>query len=237
MTSVDPRNDLGTRIRELLGEIVTSKVLTAFEPETEVLPGVRIGQARYISTKLAMAPDDHFIKFPKRYGRHTTLAGVWMFLEKDHANEYLVTAFGKRKGGSLRGPAQFDGLHVSHGNQHSVNFSDRSLCYLNEHVDKVRDAEVLIFHNHPRYFVSDLLSGVMDWSPLPSNRDRATMCQFKYESLMRWLASGGLQMIKFYLVEEGRLREILMPPAGRIVSLLNAVLGDRGGGHNGSQSD
>lgn len=225
---MDPGIDLGTRIKEFLGEIVTSKVLTAFEPETRVVPGVRIGQARYISTKLAMAPDDDFIKFPKRYGRHTTLAGVWMFLEKDHEKEYLVTAFGRRKGRSLRGPSQFDGLHVSQGNQHAVNFSERSLGYLKEHIDKVRDAEVLIVHNHPRNFVSDLLSRLVDWDPLPSNTDRETMYQFKYESVLRWLASGGFQSIKFYLVEDGRLREFQMPPTSRIASLLSTVLGDNG---------
>ena len=226
---MDPSNDPGTRIKEFLSEIVTSKALTALEPETKVVAGVRIGQARYIATKLAIAPDDYFIKFPKRYGRHTTLAGVWMFLEKDREKEYLVTAFGKRKGRSLRGPAQFDGLHVSHGNQHAVSFSEQSLHYLKEHVDKVRDAEVLILHNHPRYFVSDLLSRLMDWSPLPSNTDRETMYQFKYESVLHWLASGGFQNIKFYLVEDGRLREFQMPPANRIASLLNIVLGVQGG--------
>jgi len=172
---VGPSNDLETRIKGFLSEIVTSKALTVFEPETRVVPGVRIGQARYIATKLAISPDDYFVKFPKRYGRHTTLAGVCMFLEKDHKKEFLVTAFGKRRGRSLRGPAQFDGLHVSHGNQHAVKFSERSLHYLKEHVDKVRDAEVLIVHNHPRNFASDLLSRLMDWSPLPSNTDRETM--------------------------------------------------------------
>jgi hypothetical protein len=222
---VGPINDLRTQIRELLSEVATSRILAAFEPEVEVLPGVRIGQARHIASKLAIAPDDHFIKFPRRYGRHTTLAGVCMFLEKDHAKEYLVTAFGKRRGRSLRGPAQFDGLHVSHGNEHAVNFSERSLHYLKEHVDKVQDAEVLIVHNHPRNFVSDLLSRLMDWGPLPSEIDRETMYQFKYESVLRWLASGGFQSIKFYLVQDGRLREFQMPSSVRIASLLNMLRG------------
>jgi hypothetical protein len=221
--------DLKMRAEELLSELFTSKVLTAFEPQTDVVPGVRVGQARYIATRLARAADDDFIKFPRRYGRHTVVAGICMFLKKDHGREYLVTAFGRRKGRSLRGPTQFDGLHVSHGDRHAVNFSERSLGYLRDHVDKVRDAEVLIFHNHPGNWVSDLLSRLMDWSPLPSNADRETMWQFRYESVLRWLASGRFQHLRFYLVEAGRLREFHMPAVDRIASLLNAARGDGGG--------
>ena len=217
MTDCD--NDFATRIEECFAEIVASKALAVLEPEAEVIRGVRLGQARYISTQLARAPDDSFIKFPNIYGRHTTLAGVWMFLEKDHQKEYLVSAFGRRKGDSGRRPAEFEGLHVSHGSEHSVQFSKLNLDYLEKHVENVHHAEILICHNHPRNLVSDLLS-LIDWSPLPSNTDRETMYQFKHRAVERWLASVRFQSIRFYLVEDGRLREIQLPSTKRIASLL-----------------
>ena len=47
-------------LKSWLEEITTSKLLTLFEPEKEVIPDVRIGQARYVATKLAKSSDDSF---------------------------------------------------------------------------------------------------------------------------------------------------------------------------------
>ena len=220
-----PNNgDFSSQWKEWVSKIITSKLLTIFEPEKQFIPGVRIGQARYISIQLARASDDSFIQFPNKYGRHTTLAGVWMFLEKDHKKEYLITAFGKRKGKGIDRSAQFDGLHVSQGVKNSVQFSPRNLDYLQKHINRVINAEVLICHNHSQNIVSDLLSKIIDWSPLPSSTDRETTYQFKYGALVRWLASGNFQNMRFYLVEAGRLREILLPPADRIIRMLKEIV-------------
>jgi hypothetical protein len=217
-------NDPGASIRNWLVEVGATKLLTLAEPEIAMLRGARIGQARHIAAKLAAAQDDSFVTFPKKYGRNTTLGGIYFFLRKDHEKEYLVTAYGRRKGGSFARPAQFDGVHLSHGAQHSVGFSDLNLSYLEKHAGSVRDAEVMVCHNHPRNLVSDLLARLIDWSPLPSNIDRETMCHFKYKSLVRWLAAGRLLSIKFYVMENRRIREIKLPSANRIVSLLKSFL-------------
>lgn len=217
-------NDFSSKWKEWMCQIINSKMLTIFEPEKKFIPDVRIGQARYISTQLMRASDDSFIQFPKNYGRHTTLSGIWMFLEKDHKKEYLITAFGKRKGKSIDRPVQFDSLHVSQGGYDSVQFSQRNLDYLQKHIDRVTNAEVLICHNHPQNILSDLLSTVFDWSPLPSNTDRETTYQFKYNALVRWMALGNFQNMRFYLVEAGRLREISLPPAERIIRILKKMV-------------
>lgn len=221
-------NDFSSKWKEWMSQIITSKMLTIFEPEKKFIPDVRIGQARYISSQLTRASDDSFIQFPKDYGRHTTLSGIWMFLEKDHKKEYLITAYGKRKGKSMDRPAQFAGLHITHGGYDSVQFSQRNIGYLQKHVDRVNDAEVLICHNHPQNIVADLLSTIIAWSPLPSNTDRETTYQFKYNALVRWVTTGNFQNIRFYLVEAGRLREIQLPPAGRIIGILKKIVNSSG---------
>jgi hypothetical protein len=210
-------------LKSWLDEIATSKILALFEPEKEVLPDVRIGQARYIATKLAQLSDDSFIAFPNQYGRHTTLAGIWMFLERDHNREYLITAFGKRLGRGLERPARFSGLHISFGDTGRVNFSSQCIDYLQKHVGAVDNAEVLVCHNHPRNSVTEILSQLMDWSPLPSDTDRRTMFHFKYASILKWLKSGDFQNLRFFLVEHGRLREFVLPPANDILNALNAL--------------
>lgn len=161
------KEDLSSAFKDWLKEVATSKLLTLFEPETESLSNVRIGQARSISTKLAKSPDDSFVRFSQRYGRHTTLAGVWMFLEKDHNKEYLVTAFGKRCGPAIDRPGQFYGLHVSHGTEHNVRFSPSCIDYFQKHIDGISNSEVLVCHNHPSNLVTNLLSQIIDLEPAP----------------------------------------------------------------------
>ena len=99
------KNDFVSAVGEWIKGIIASGLLTMFEPQTESLSSVRIGQARSLSGNLSRMPDDKFYAFPRVYGRHTTLAGIWMFLKKDHSKEYLVTAFGKRKGQRWDRPA------------------------------------------------------------------------------------------------------------------------------------
>lgn len=148
---------------------------------------------------------------------------MWLFLEKDHMKEYLITAYGKRKGGKRACPAQFTGVHITHGGYDRVQFSRQNRDYLQKYINNVKDAEVIICHNHPQNILSDLLSNIIDWSPLPSNTDRETTYQFQYNALLRWISTGILQNLRFYLVEDGRLREILLPPADRIIAILNNI--------------
>lgn len=206
-------------VQEFLKELAKAKLLSIFESQTGT-PNYRVGQSRFISSKLTRSTHDSFLQFPSDYGRHTTLAGIWMFLEKNHKREYLVTAFGKRKGGALKRPARFFGLHVSHGAEHNVNFSPLCIDYLRKHVSDIDDAEVLVCHNHPPNFVSDLLSQVMHWDPLPSSADRETMYQFKYRAITQWLVSGSFKNIRFFVVENFGLKEIQLPPVERICQAL-----------------
>jgi len=210
-------------LEQWIGGIVSSKLLTIFEPEKHSLSAVRIGQARSISWKLAKSFDDSFIKFPTNYGRHTTLAGIWLFLGKDHKKEYLVTAFGKTKGQGANRPAQFYGLHILHGSELNVSSSPFWFDYLDKHIEKIDNAEVLICHNHPKHIIRDILSQIMDWSPLPSNRDRETLFRFKHEAVVRWYSSGNFQNLRFFLVEGGRFREYQFPPAARLVEMAQAI--------------
>ena len=217
------KDNLSSMWKEWLNEVMTSKVLTLFEPERKTILNIRIGQARFISAKLTKSPDGSFIQFPQPYGSHTTLAGIWMFLEKDHMRKYLVTAFGKCRGKDRTRPAQFYGLHISHGSEHDVKFSPACIDYIQKHIAGIGNAEILICHNHRRNFVTDLLCQIIDWSPLPSNTDRETMYQFKYRAMIHWLASSNFRKICFFLIEDGRLREIQLPPVNRIAKMLREL--------------
>ncbi len=202
----------------------TSKLLTIFEPETRSIPGVRIGESRFISGKPRSVKHDSFYRFPNTYGRNTTLVGLWMFLAQEHKSEYLITAFGKTKGQTVHRPAQYYGIHISYGSSAAVSFSQLSLDYLEKHMSAVSNSEIMVIHNHPGSSPAHFLSQLLQLGPLPSNRERDTMLRFKYESAVRQLAVVGFKSIRFYLVEEGRLREFCIPPVNRVISYIRSIL-------------
>lgn len=215
------KDDPYSVLKDWLSEVMTSEAITLLEPETVSLSSVRVGQSRFISGKLIKSNDDSFILFPQCYGRNTTIAGIWMFLEKNHRREYLVTAFGKR----IVAGARFCGVHITHGARHNVNFSPACIDYFQKHIAKINDAEILVFHNHPINFIMDLLSQIIDWRPVPSNMDRETAYRFKYRAIVNWLATGNFYNIRFFLVEDGRLGEILLPSADKIANMLRKLVG------------
>lgn len=213
-----------TQLAQWITEVGTSKLLTIFEPETRSIPGVRIGESRFISGKLKSLTADSFYEFPRVYGRNSTLVGLWMFLAQEHPHEYLITAFGKSKGQTAGRPAQYYGIHVSYGSSAAVGFSQLCLDYLEKHVRAVSNSEIMVIHNHPGNGPAHFLSQLFEMGPLPSNKDRDTMMRFKFYSAVTELAVGGFKNIRFYVVEDGRLREFSIPPVNRIIRAIKTTL-------------
>lgn len=209
------------KVFQFLGELLSTKALTLAELEIEELTGIRRGQSRHVAKMISTSKPDSFLKFPNLYGRKTTLAGIWMFLEKDHQIEYLTTAFGKRKSKKDGGPAQYYGLTINHGGNHNVRISESCADYVKKYSTTVKNAEILICHNHPDNLFTNILESLIDWSPLPSNADREIMYHYKSNGIINWLTNGKHGSIKFYLVEKGRLREIIWPSLERIKRILN----------------
>lgn len=209
-------------IEDWLQEVATSKILTIWEPEIKSLNNVYPGKLRYISRLLSQSKDDNFYKFPNKYNLNTTLAGAWSYLSKEHQREYLITVFGQRLGSGLKRPASFEGYHISFGDSSRVNFSPQCIDYFDKHISTVKNADILIFHNHPINFATNILSQIIDWNPLPSNADRTTMLNFKFKSIANWLLSGNLKNVRFLLVEQSRLSEISLPPISLMMNLFKA---------------
>ena len=212
-------NQIPSLTKDFLKEIVTSKILTGFEPEEESIMNVTIGKARFISGKLMRSADDSFIKCEDSYYNfNTVLVGIYMFLKKDFLKEYLSTVFGKHIGKKK----QVLGLHISCGTEHNVNFSSICFDYFQKHI-KIDKAWVMICHNHPKCFFNNLIYKIIGNSPLPSNIDRKTMLQLKYGDIFQWLFRNKPNDIRFFLVENSRLKEFKLPPFDKIVYLINSI--------------
>jgi hypothetical protein len=214
-----------SNLDSFLSELAKSSLLRLFEPDSQGVRNHLIGQSRYISAKLRVSEDDSFIRFPKPYGRNTTIAGVWMYLEKPHPNEFLVTAFGVRQGTTLSRPARYEGIHISGGSEHNVMFSPKALDYIAKH-SRIKNAEILIFHNHPANFLSNIFGKA--WVPLPSTADRNVLCKFSEESIADWFRTGNYKNVRFFLIENKCIHEFNLSPIEKIPEILALIERHRG---------
>ncbi len=146
-----------------------------------------------------------------------------MYLSKDLSHEYLVTVFGQRRRSGIYRPADFSGFHISFGTYSQVQFSPACISIFQRMISQFSNTEILIFHNHPRNIVTDLLSQILDWDPLPSNTDRNTMSSFKYETIVHWLAAGHAFNVRFFLIENKRLREICLPSLEATLNIFKEI--------------
>ena len=81
----------------------------------------------------------------------------------------------------------------------------------------------MICHNHPKCFFNNLIYKIIGNSPLPSNIDRKTMLQLIYGDISQWLFRNKPNDIRFFLVENSRLKEFKLPPFDKIVYLINNI--------------
>lgn len=83
--------------------------------------------------------------------------------------------------------------------------------------------EILICHNHPDHPLKTLISELFGWSPLPSSTDRETMFQLRYGNAIQWFSGLAKLNLRFFLVDDGGLREFNIPSIPRVVDCINHI--------------
>ncbi len=143
--------------------------------------------------------------------RNAFLCGCLDYTEHD-AVEHLIVGLGYRHGSTTKV------VSIAHvlGSKNSVPVPSWVLSAITEHLRTDARAEALVFHNHPRWWAND----VLDNAPIPSVQDRQALEAqlLKPEHVIRRLFGAGT--LRFYLGENGFVREFRSPP---IRSLLKWV--------------
>ncbi|HVZ64196.1 MAG TPA: hypothetical protein VG838_06920 [Opitutaceae bacterium] len=148
----------------------------------------------------------HRLRVP--LNRNAYLVGCLDFTEHE-PREHLIIGFGYRRGSTTRIDAL---LHLT-GTETAVAISPAAHAAIGQFFHSDHRAEVLLFHNHPKNW----LNIAFDNDPLASAADRQTLAAYLLQPahILKSITGGG--RIRFYLGENGFVREFVTP------SLLNLV--------------
>ncbi|SRR6266849_213734 len=191
---------MSSSLRSTFSDLLDAAVSSLWDPEPIAFPpgerGIRPVRAAcgtaHVSPMLVR----------RLLNRNDFLRGCLVFTE-DEAIEHLVVGFGREYGTTVRVEA------IAHllGSADHVDIPPELWNAIHEWLARTSRGRVLLVHNHP----PNLLNRFFDNLPLASGTDRDTW-------LAALLRSGG---VRFYLVENGYVRELRTP---RVLGLVKRLL-------------
>jgi len=150
------------------------------------------------------------------------LCGCLDFTDR-RAEEHLIVGYGYRYGNST----SVERIHHVAGEQRRVSVLDYIRSGIGEHHFHRSDAEVIVFHNHPRtgnepewfYTLKSLLQDL----PIASNDDRKELQHHAFNPVGAFRQFFGQGQVLFYLGESGFVKEFLLPPLLPILEQLSRL--------------
>lgn len=217
---MNDNEEILSTILDKLSPFVESRILTLAEPEKQNFY-VRNSHLAPVTKMLRRAAHDSVHRFKTPKGRDTFLWAVLRHLEKVKGREWLVVGLGKRIGNVRSRPCRIEGMWVGHGTKGQVSLTELARQLVDQQVERVRNGEVIIIHNHLSNPIKWILSQMIGWTPLPSAIDRRTAFSAHLSTLKNFANRGHRGYFRFYLVDEGKLREFFLPPLESITNLFS----------------
>lgn len=143
------------------------------------------------------------VMFDEPLNRNAFLCGCLDLLEHQPI-EHLIVGFGHRQGSTTK----VRGLAHVVGQAGQVSIPGWVVTAARKTFASDFKAEVLWLHNHPM----NGMNRVLDNAPIASVQDRKTLVNSTFEptAITKLIASGG--QMRFYVVENGFVREFTTPP-------------------------
>jgi hypothetical protein len=214
-------DDLLSRAMVALPRVMANRVLTQFEPEKDVFY-TRRGHVGAITRLVKAAKHDELKLFtsPKELDDFLWSAFRYLRLLGDH--EEILVALGQRPE-SPAGRVRLDGLWRCVGTRSESSFTPLSRQIIDQQVCRIHGGCAIIVHNHAPYDVRAFLKLFFGWTPLPSSKDREIALAGDMAMLRRWVATGHEGTLRWYLVEEDRMREFFLPSVERFQRVLEYI--------------
>jgi len=132
-----------------------------------------------------------------------------------HGLEHLIVGFGRKHGKTTK----VEQIAHNRGTPDTVAIPPHIRSAMINHVQAGFANEVILFHNHPPSWIN----AVFDNQPLPSLTDRATLTDYHSQPiiLLKLLFGGG--RVRFYLGENGFVREFRTPHIRVLISHLQSL--------------
>jgi hypothetical protein len=137
--------------------------------------------------------------------------------------EHLIVGYGYRRGNTTN----IERIHHVAGEERRVAVPDYVRAEIRRHQFHRSDAEVIVFHNHPRtgnepewfYTLKSLLQDL----PVASNADRNELRHHAFNAVGLFRQFFGQGQVLFYLGESGFVRAFQLPPLLPFLAQLNWI--------------
>jgi hypothetical protein len=138
-------------------------------------------------------------------------------------DEHLIVGYGYRYGNTTH----IERVHHVAGERRRVQVPEYIRSQIRSHHFHRSDAEVIVFHNHPRtghepewfYTLKSLLQDL----PIASNDDRKQLQHYAFNAVGLFRQFFGQGQVLFYLGESGFVKEFRLPPILPFLEQLNQV--------------
>lgn len=204
---------MNSKIANLLRELMETGLSSLFDPnpvyfqsehEKGVLPVRKLLDNPSSQTQIQ--------KLQKKMVRNPFLCGCLDYTE-DEPIEHLIIGYGVKRG---KGTDIHSVQHVV-GKKNSVEMPQSVIDDITTRSIQELHSEIIILHNHP----CNWLNSVFDNIPLASTTDRMTLLRQKYLDPFQFMHNlVGIGGLRFYLGENGFVREIKTPSIIKTVQML-----------------
>ncbi len=199
------------RLQQQFRDIAESALLSSLERSPiQFRPEHEEGAERVLfAIERARAEEAAILHSP--VNRNGFLLGCLAYTE-ERTREHLIVGYGFRQASTTK----IEHVHHVVGGSDSVQIPPTVMQAMQDHYHKDNDNEIIVFHNHPRWW----LNVVFDNTPLASPADRNVLARVVItpQQLRRTFAKKG--RLLFYLGENGFVRQITLPS---ILSLFQLV--------------
>lgn len=196
---------------DLAREILKNYLVSLFEPNAINFSSVNECEVRRASKAISLANGVTAARFNKGPVNRNSFLGACLDATCEEPIEHLIVGYGRKYGNTTK----IDLLHHVVGDNGSVFTTQKMSEAIRGQLTNVSKGEVVIFHNHPRWF----LNGLLDNLPIASSKDRITAAGLKFnwfQLIKNYLGNGDA---RFYLGENGYVREFRLPPFDQLVEL------------------
>jgi hypothetical protein len=195
----------------LAREIIKSYLLSLVEPNPVNLSAVNEQEVTRANKAIYLANGITAARFNKAPINRSSFLAACFDATYEEPIEHLIIGYGIK----YRNTTKVSSLHHVIGDERSVSPTQKMCEAIQRQITQVCKGEVLIFHNHPKWFLNVL----MDNFPLASSTDRITATQLKFSWFQFLKTFFGNGDVKLYVGENGFVKEFVLPPFDQLVEL------------------
>lgn len=201
-------------MKDLLVEVIKNSLLGSLEPNPIVFTSRHEQDLERLVRAISLSGDGPIGRLKTPVNRNSFLLACHE-ITADEPVEHLIVGYGYKHGTTTK----IEGIHHVVGEEHQVRPTRAVWNAIWKYTHEIPRGEVLIFHNHCRNFLHVLIDNL----PLASSADRHLSEKLKFNpfQLVKTLFSTG--EVKFYVGENGFVKEFKLPPFERIIELYNRM--------------